>query len=251
MATGSFSYSKEEGENIIIPDTLFEHMEAEASDAKRLFLDIKRLSEKDLKLLMHMTTLSDYWRVKMIPRGLRIKKFPSFGFGDTEFKNKWEAILNKCSLDLMLLLIEEAKKQKCTTEKEIVSLKKEISTKYKDQEIPFQKEIKEGLEKLQRHIKQEKLSKFKRNQSDYKGEKVYIWRQGHNHNVQTQRRRTVSFLLPSSDDDHSTSESVSSVDFLGMRSKKNNRTQRQKDARPDEDAADHQKRRSIRKKTKK
>jgi len=44
--------------------------------------------------------------------------------------------------------------------------KKEISTKYKDQGLPFEKEIKEGLDKLQRHIKQEKLAKFKRDQSD-------------------------------------------------------------------------------------
>jgi uncharacterized membrane protein YgaE (UPF0421/DUF939 family) len=109
----------------------------------------------------------------------------------TEFKNKWEAILNKCSLDLMLLLIEEAKKQKYATEKEITSIKKEISTKYKDQELPFEKEIKEGLDKLQRHIKQEKLAKFKRDQSDCKREKVYMWKQGHNRNAQIQRIRTV------------------------------------------------------------
>lgn len=253
MATGPFSYSKEEGENIIVSETLFDQIDTETSDAKKIFLDLKKLSEKDLKLQMHMTTLSDYWREKMIPRGLRIKKFPSFGFGDIEFKNKWEAILNKCSLDLMLLLIEEPKKQKCATENEITSIKKEISTKYKDQELPFEKEIKEGLDKLQRHIKQEKLAKFKRDQSDYKGEKVYTWRQGRNQNAQIQRIGTVLFQLPSSDDDHSANESLPPVDFLGTRPKKDNRILRRKGVRPDEDEdeAVHPKGRNMRKKNKK
>lgn len=73
--------------------------------------DLKNLKEKECKLELNATTLSDYWRKGLIPRGLHIKKFPPYGGQDrTDFKNKWEAILNKCSFDLMLLLIEESKK---------------------------------------------------------------------------------------------------------------------------------------------
>ncbi len=39
--------------------------------------------------------------------------------------------MNKCSLDLMLLLIEEAKKQICQTPNEIAILGAEISTRLK------------------------------------------------------------------------------------------------------------------------
>lgn len=140
MATGSFSYSSEEGENIIVPDTLFKQIDAETSDAKKNTFRSKEAFRKRFQIADaydYVVRLLE--RKKKIPRGLRIKKFPSFGFGDTEFKNKWEAILNKCSLDLMLLLIEEAKKQKCTIDKEIISLKQEISIKYKDHELPFEK----------------------------------------------------------------------------------------------------------------
>lgn len=80
-----------------------------------------------------MATLSNYWREKIISRGLRIRKFPSFGADDSEFKDKWEAILNKCSLDLMLLLIEGAKKQKSHTQNEMANLK-EISKIFKEQQ---------------------------------------------------------------------------------------------------------------------
>lgn len=64
------------------------------------------------KLDLHTITLSDYWREEMIPRGLCINTFPSFGNDDVELKRKWEATLKKLFLDLILLFIEEAKKQK-------------------------------------------------------------------------------------------------------------------------------------------
>ena len=98
MATGYFLYSKEEGESIIISDTLFDQGSAQTTYANTMLFELKKLSEKDLKLQLHMTTLSDYWREKMIPRGLGIKKILYFGAEDSEFKDKWEAILNKCSL---------------------------------------------------------------------------------------------------------------------------------------------------------
>lgn len=55
----------------------------------------------------------------MIPKGLRLNKFLSFGYDNLEFKDKWEAILNKCSLDLILLLIEEVRKQKSVLQSQI------------------------------------------------------------------------------------------------------------------------------------
>lgn len=78
--------------------------------------------------------LSNYWREKIMSRRLRIRKFPSFRADDSEFKDKWEAILNKCSLDLMLLLIEEAKKQKSHTQNEMANLKEVISKSFKEQQ---------------------------------------------------------------------------------------------------------------------
>lgn len=63
-----------------------------------------------------------------MPRGLRLRKFPAYGGTDkTDFKNKWEAILNKCSFDLMLLLIEEANKDKEILKSEIDQLQRNIA----------------------------------------------------------------------------------------------------------------------------
>lgn len=237
MATNYFSYSKEEGENIIVPDTLLDESPLKSQDAKRLFLSLKKASEKDVKLQLQMTTLSDYWRERMIPRGLRIKKFPSFGADDDEFKKKWEAILNKCSLDLMLLLIEEAKKQQTETQNEMAMLKEELALQYQEQQIPFETEIKEGLAKLQRELKQAKLAKFKRDQSDYKEDKVYRWKtpmEKPYNKLKSQRKRTVSFQLPSSEEEHSEMEDQLTNSFLESRPRKENRTRRRQNARPEE-----------------
>jgi len=79
-----------------------------------------------------------------------------------------------------------------------------------------------------------------------------MWRQVHNRNAQIQWT-TVSFQLPSSDDDHSEKDSLPPGDFLGTRPKKDNRVLRRRGVRPDEDEdeAIHPKGRSMRKINKK
>uniref|UniRef100_A0A8C5LW19 Cathepsin O n=1 Tax=Leptobrachium leishanense TaxID=445787 RepID=A0A8C5LW19_9ANUR len=49
----------------------------------------------------------DYYRMKKIPRGFRIRNTPTIGRNNPEMCRKWIAILNKCSLDLILLVIDE------------------------------------------------------------------------------------------------------------------------------------------------
>lgn len=218
MASGYFSYSKEEGEKIIVADTLLNSESvAQHLDFKKMYNDLKKQSEKELKLHLHMVTLSDYWRENMIPRGLRIKKFPSFGYEDTDFKQKWEAILNKCSLDLILLLIEEAKKQKIETQNQITRIKEEIAIKEQEY-LQFEEKLRVDLEALSKKLKQDQLLKFGRDKSDYKENKVYLWPQRNERN-HYQRRRSVSFNLPSSDDDQSTLEKSPRRDFLGNKSR--------------------------------
>lgn len=80
-----------------------------------------------MRLHLNSVTLSDYWRKGFIPRGLQIKKFPAYG-GDNkkDFRDRWEAILNKCSSDLMLLLIEESDKDREVIQKEIPVIRKTI-----------------------------------------------------------------------------------------------------------------------------
>ena len=98
-----FSYSHEEGQRIITTTSLLDEMTATENPGKdfnKAYSDLQHLMEKDTKLYLNSITLPDYWRKGQIPRGLRIMKFPANGAqGKTAFRDKWEAILNKCSID--------------------------------------------------------------------------------------------------------------------------------------------------------
>lgn len=44
----------------------------------------------------------------MILRGLRVQKGPAMFKDNSAFNQKWRAILNKCSMDLILLIMEQS-----------------------------------------------------------------------------------------------------------------------------------------------
>lgn len=164
--------------------------------------------ERDLKLHWQIVSLSDNWREKIIPRGLRINKFPSSPNNDAEFRKKWEGILNKCSLDLILLLIEEAKKERASLSERLQELRATLSHVTSEQKLPYEEKLKEDLDKLENTIKQMKIKKMKRDEEDYSRDEIYLWekrprraRTYHRH-TSTSRERTVSFNLTSSDDEH-------------------------------------------------
>lgn len=72
--------------------------------------ELTELYRKRIRLSLHASTLTQYCEDSHIPRGLRIQKGPSLFNEREELRNKWIAILNKCSFDLMLLFIEESLK---------------------------------------------------------------------------------------------------------------------------------------------
>lgn len=189
--------------DIILKDSLLtEDIGHTHDDVAKLLVDLKKLKEKECKLDLHAVTLSDYWRAEIIPRGLRMKKFPSIGHTDEAFKLKWERILNKCSFDLMLLLIEEAKTHKVGLQEEIKNQEQKISQLCNQDQIKTQiSKLEEDMARFTHNLRQTKISKFRRDQADYKEKRVYHWPEFQLHsNDRPRRSRSVSFNLPSSDD---------------------------------------------------
>lgn len=200
-----FEYSQEEARNIIVSDTLLLQEEpAISSDLKKTQHDLRKLLERDLKLKWHIVSLSDYWREKRIPRGLRISKFPSSYNEDPTFRAKWESILNKCSMDLMLLLIEDGKAQRVKLEAEIGDKRATLSTLPSEELASIESKLKDNLRELEQSVKKLKLQKFKRDVDDYENARVYHWRKTKEY-TRERRGRHVSFNLYSSDDDGLTS----------------------------------------------
>lgn len=123
--------------------------------SSRMCFLLQRLKEKELKINLHVTYLSDYGRKSMIPRGLRRTSFPSLH--DDEFREKWEAILNECSSDLRLLLREESKKQKTALEIQTKDVTVQLREKIPEQErLLFEKKLTEDKEKLSVKLKERK-----------------------------------------------------------------------------------------------
>lgn len=177
MSLPLHAFSKEEGLNIIVSDTLlYEPALPTRNDGiQHTFFELKKLKEKNLKLHLHIVSMSDYWREGIIPRGLRISKFPSFPTSDTDFKDKWEAVLNKCSMDLILLLIQQAKKEKAINEDLIHTFEESLRQTEVEVATPYRQRIQAGLDQLERSIKALKIKKMQRDQGDYSRRQVYKW----------------------------------------------------------------------------
>ena len=211
------SYSNEEGNNIIVTDSLIQPNDVEAPtfDLRKTERELHKLLEKDMKLKWDIVSLSDSWREARIPRGLRIHKYPAI-ITDAPFKEKWESILNKCSMDLILLLIEDGKKQRIELKTKIDAIEATLPMP-PDEQATFQQKIHAEVHKLETTIKEMKLDKYKRDSDDYEFGKVYRWTQprtpqssrsgggGHHHQQQHQRERStprrVSFNLAASSED--------------------------------------------------
>lgn len=225
----SFSYSIEEGKNIVVPDSLLTGAPPPGSSSKDLdhmYMDFKRLCEKDIRLQWHIITLSDYWREQRIPRGLRIKKFPSFGLENVVFREKWEAILNKCSFDLILLIIEQTKKEKENVQARMNELKTQMTqASNASQQSSFEDELKTSLEKFTMELKEYKLKKFRRDERDYIEGNIYQWKE---FTKQQPRKRMVSFNLSTSEEEFDATQDNTSASFLGARSRKTTKSHQQK-----------------------
>lgn len=95
------------------------------------------------------------------------KNYTFFGTDNPDFKSKSEAILNKFSLDLVLLLIEEAKALKTIKKKKNNNLQSEIQ-KVKQKIFHIN-----DIDNLSKSHKQMKLEKIRWDQEDNKKEALY------------------------------------------------------------------------------
>lgn len=167
----SFAFTHEEAEKILFPTQDMELNFTQNEHRVRL----ERLYHKETRLKMHGSTLSEYWRNRRIPRGLRIPKPPTLCKHNPEFLRKWSEILNKCSLDLMLLIIEQVTADVKETHENIVSLEEQIKTTPHVDFDSLRVSIETSMKKYSDNLKEIKLRKYKRDTEDYLRNEVYPW----------------------------------------------------------------------------
>ncbi|OCT74686.1 hypothetical protein XELAEV_18033673mg [Xenopus laevis] len=76
-------------------------------DAVTEFKELEKVKRKCVAFEVHQQTLVEYIKCNRIPRGLRSHLRPTMFARNESFCQKWETILNKCSLDLMVVIVEE------------------------------------------------------------------------------------------------------------------------------------------------
>ncbi|OCT84824.1 hypothetical protein XELAEV_18022981mg, partial [Xenopus laevis] len=147
------------------------------SNVSRVFREFEHKLTKELYIWWEIASLEKYVTSQMIPRGLRIKKFPSFMERDEIFMGSWNKILSDCSLRLMELMIEYKTKIHLDVKGELKMIEKDIE-QYRTQarfDILYES-IKKNIKQLESDIMQiNKKKKFNRDSLDYMKDQVYSW----------------------------------------------------------------------------
>lgn len=105
-----------------------------------------------------------------------MQKAPGIFQDDEEFKIKWASILNQCSRDLMLLIIDRSKEEvakiKEETSKLQVAFQSQCTSEIFDKKI---QEMENSLKDFERKTKEIKIKKYHRDTKDYSLNRVYAW----------------------------------------------------------------------------
>ena len=209
----TFAFSDSDSDTILFPqestDQMFDSIE---SLSKRL----EALKKKETRYTLHGTTLSQYWRTKRIPQGLRMDKEPTLGRNSKTFCKKWCEILNKCSLDLMLLIIEHVREEMTPMREEIIQVEKDIKTKFGAKQL---KDIEQQnttlLDTYHKELLETKLYKYRRDTADYKEDRVYKWLSGGE--ARRPFRKQHGATSGTTSDESGTEDATKRLRFLGPR----------------------------------
>lgn len=167
----TFAFSQEDAERILCTST--NGLDNNPLAVEEMKTKLIHLKKKEIRSNLHSYTLSEYWRNKRIPQGLRIQKAPTIGKESKDFVQKWCEILNKCSMDLMLLIIEESTKQKADALRDVENHETLIRQKLGDNLTEFNDSIKQTLKSYEDGLMFHKIKKYKRDATDYQQGKVY------------------------------------------------------------------------------
>lgn len=147
----------------------------ECLDLKIQMTDLEELLSKEMRTWWDLSTLQSYVDKKMIPRGLRLKKFPSTVYNE-DFKQQWENTLTNCSMELMRLIISQEEHTLKDIRLKIVTLQDIVKEQAESDAFNnLDQHMQENLDKLEKIITDTKQSKFMRDLQDYKTGFVYLW----------------------------------------------------------------------------
>ncbi|XP_041437288.1 uncharacterized protein LOC121399782 [Xenopus laevis] len=174
----TFSFSQQERAEILssVGESLSDVLDVSVTPDKEVKRKIETLAKKEISLSLHCSTLAEYAKVARIPRGLRCTLLPFFNKEDKQFMDKWYAILNRCSLDLMIHTIQGLQSNIKSTQQELVTATTELKSRITSENFnKFNIELQASLADFRADLVQKKLHKYRRDTLDYESDRVYTW----------------------------------------------------------------------------
>ncbi|OCT97320.1 hypothetical protein XELAEV_18009546mg, partial [Xenopus laevis] len=170
-----------------------------------IFKNLEKHMSQELLLCWDIATLEKYVALNRIPRGLRIRKFPTFARDDETFVNKWNDTLSRCSFELIALIINHKKKVLIDTRENINESQLLLSSMEKLSDLgELDKNLKEHLSYLEQTVSTRKKRKLNRDRIDYENNMVYIWKRPksilRSKSYQRDRTKSVSFSSDSGEE---------------------------------------------------
>ncbi|XP_075681737.1 uncharacterized protein LOC142737755 [Rhinoderma darwinii] len=151
---------------------------------------------------LHRTTLAEYHRLERIPRGLRSHLRPTLFSDDEEYCQQFQRILNKCSLDLILLTISHLQTRISESDIKIKALENQLSATLSPSEwenLKTRTDI--AINDFSKTIQLRKRDKFQRDATDYDNNRVYRWNESSTYanSWRQPRQQTENFSSSGSD----------------------------------------------------
>lgn len=126
-----------------------------------------------MRYTLHVSSLNDYIKSNMFPQRLCIQKGPAMFRDNDAFNAKWKAVLNKCSVDLMLLIMEQSMIIISSNDKKLYDLKLKLQSEVDVDTFPNKLRKIKKVDALEKNMKEFKIRKFCRDTRDYNTNNVY------------------------------------------------------------------------------
>ncbi|OCT56178.1 hypothetical protein XELAEV_18000702mg [Xenopus laevis] len=177
-----------------------ENLDEEDDDTiPEIFKNLEKYMSQELLLCWDIVTLEKYVALNRIPRGLRIRKFPTFARDDEMFVNKWNDTLSRS------LIINHKKQELIVTRENINESQLLLSSLEKLPDLgDLDRKLKEHLSSLEQTVSSRKKRKLNRDRIDYENNMVYIWKRPksilRSKSYQRDRTKSVSFSSDSGEE---------------------------------------------------
>ncbi|XP_069461058.1 uncharacterized protein [Ambystoma mexicanum] len=135
------------------------------------------LKKRERLFFCHATSLSEYLKLKKVPRGLRvIQTGIEYLQSCPEVTEKLNEVTTKCSFDLMLLMLETAMKERGQIMPQIAKMEEALQAQVpKELYAQMKRDMNVKIAAFEDNLKKCIEKKYRRDLSDYPN-KVYTWK---------------------------------------------------------------------------